>query len=122
MRHIGEPQDKLFPMAFFDGAAAESIGGAGGCIWINDQHYLSIKLGCGCNTNIRAELLALWALLYITKDIGLPYLHIFGDFSVIINWAKEESTLAIVNLEAWCVNTRTHLWISVMSIGNITKW
>jgi len=25
---------------------------------------------------------------------------------VIINWAKEESTLAIVNLEAWCDNTR----------------
>ena len=58
-RHIGEPPNKIFPMAFFDGAAAESIGGAGGCIWLNDQHYLSIKLGCGCNTNTRAELLAL---------------------------------------------------------------
>ena len=93
-------------MAFFDGAAVESIGGAGVCIWINDQHYISIKLGCGCNTNTRAELLSLWALLYIAKDIGLPYLHVFGDSSVIINWAKDESTLAIVNLEAWCDNTR----------------
>ena len=50
--------------------------------------------------------MALWASLYIAKDIGLPYLHIFGDSSVIINWEKDESTLAIVNLEAWCVNTR----------------
>ena len=44
--------------------------------------------------------------MYIAKDIGLPYLHVFGDSSVIINWENEESTLAIVNLEAWCDNTR----------------
>ena len=38
--------------------------------------------------------------------MGLPYLHIFGDSSVIINWEKGESTLDMVNLEAWCYNTR----------------
>ena len=85
VRHIGDPPAKKFPMDFFDGAATKSIGGAGVCIWINDQYFLSIKLGCGCSTNTRAELLALWASLYIAKDIGLPYLHIFGDSSVIIN-------------------------------------
>ena len=42
----------------------------------------------------------------MAKDIGLPYLHIFGDSSVIINWARNESTLSIVNLEAWCLNIR----------------
>ena len=85
IRHIGEPPNKLFPMAFFDGAAAESNVGAAVCIWINDHHYISIKLGCGCNTNTRVEQLSLWALLYIAKDIGLPYLHVFGDSAVIIN-------------------------------------
>ena len=59
VRLIGEPANKIFPMAFFDGAMAESIGGEGGCIWLNDQHYLSIKLGCGCSTSTRAKLLAL---------------------------------------------------------------
>ena len=63
-------------------------------------------LRCGSCTNTRAELLALWASLWVAKDIGLPYLHIFGDSSVIINWAKKESTLDMVNLEAWCYNTR----------------
>ena len=106
VRNIGDPPIKLFLMAFFDGAAADSTGGAGVCIWINEQHYLSIKLGSGHSTNTRAKLLALWALLYIAKDIGLPYLHVFGDSSVIINWAKAESTLAIMNLEAWCDNTK----------------
>ena len=50
--------------------------------------------------------MSLWASLYIAKDIGLPYLHIFGDYSVIINWAKDESTLTMVNLDAWCLDTR----------------
>ena len=40
----------------------------------------------------------------MAKDIGLPYLHIFGDSSVIINWARNESTLTMVNLETWCIN------------------
>ena len=64
------------------------------------------KLGCGSSTNTRAELLALWASLRVAKDIGLPYLHIFGDSSVIINWAKGVSTLYMVNLEAWCENSK----------------
>ena len=50
--------------------------------------------------------MALWASLYIAKDIELPHLHTFGDSSVIINWAKDESTLSMVNLDAWCLDTR----------------
>ena len=64
------------------------------------------KLGCGSSTNTRAELLALWASLRVAKDIGLPYLHIFGDSSMIINWENRESIVDMVNLEAWCYNTR----------------
>ena len=50
--------------------------------------------------------MAHWALLYFAKYIGLPYLHVFGDSSMIINWEKGESTLDMVNLEAWCNNTK----------------
>ena len=32
VRHIGVAPDKLFPMAYFDGAAAEYIGGEAVCI------------------------------------------------------------------------------------------
>ena len=105
IRIIGKPHVSKFPRIFLDGAVAKSIGGAGTCLWLNDHHLLAFKLGCGSSTNTRAELLALWASLRVTKDIGLPYLHIFGDSSVIINWEKQESTLDMVNLEAWCYNT-----------------
>ena len=61
-------------------------------------------MGCGKNTNTRAELMALWALLYFSEEIGLPMMHILGDSSVIINWAKGISTLTTLDLEAWCEN------------------
>ena len=93
-------------MVFFDGAAAKHIAGAGLCIWLNNHHQFAFKLGCGCSTNTREKLLALWASLRVSKDMGLPYLHIFGDSSVIINWSKGESTLDMVNLEAWCYNNK----------------
>ena len=93
-------------MGFFNGPATDLSGGAGVYIWISDTHHLSIKLGCGRSTNTRAELLALWALLYISKEICLPHIHIFGDSSVIINWAKDNSALSILNLEAWCVDIK----------------
>ena len=44
--------------------------------------------------------------MYISKEIVLPNLHIFGDSLVVINWAKEVSSLYIVSLEAWCNNIR----------------
>ena len=107
-------------MSFFDGAAAKNLWGAGICLWLNDFHLLAFKLGCGSCTNTRAELLALWASLRVAKDIGLPYLHIFGDSSVIINWAKRESTLDMVNLEAWCLNTRilmsSFMWVDLSHV------
>ena len=82
-------------MDLFDGAIVDSKGGVGVCIWINEQHFIEMKLGYDLNTNTRVELLALWALLSIAKDIGFPYLHIFGDSSVIINWAKDNPLLLL---------------------------
>ena len=37
---IGPKPQKVFPCAFFDGAAAEKIGGAGYVIYLNDNHFL----------------------------------------------------------------------------------
>ena len=68
------------------------------------------------------ELLALWASLYMAKDIGLPYLHIFGDSLVIINWARNESTLSMVNLEAWCLNIRQLIsWFTFVDFSHVFR-
>ena len=75
-------------------------------IHLNASYSIIFSLGCGSSTNTRAELLALWDLLYIAKEIRMPYLHVFGDSSVVINREKEVSSLSIMSLEAWCVNIR----------------
>ena len=59
IRNFGPKPQKVFPCAFFDGAAAKKIGGAGFVIYLNENHFLSFSLGCGCSTNTRVELLAL---------------------------------------------------------------
>ena len=117
-RNIGPPPRTRFPVAFFDGVVVASLGGAGIVIWLNDHHLFSITLGCGPSTNTRVELLALWALLSVAKDFGLPYLYVFSDSLVIRNWVNGDSSLNMVNLDAWCYNTKmllsafTHVDIS----------
>ena len=46
-RNIGDPPPKQFSMDFFAGATADSNGGVGVCIWISEQHFIEMKLGCG---------------------------------------------------------------------------
>ena len=61
-------------------------------------------MGCGHNTNTGSKLLALWALLFFAKEIGIPTLHVFGDSLVIINWANDKASLSALDLDGWCVN------------------
>ena len=61
-------------------------------------------MGCGLNTNTRAELLALWVLQHIAKEIGIPTLHVYGDSYVIINWSNDKATLTTLILDARCDN------------------
>ena len=74
---------------------------------LNDSHFLSFSLGCGKSTNTRAELLALWALLDVSKLLGIPLQTIYGDSLVIINWANRISSLDSSSLKHWCEDIRS---------------
>ena len=82
------------------------IGGVGFYLLIGSSHYLCIKMGCGQSTNTRFELLALWTLLAVAKELDLPSLHVFGDSTAIINWANQKAALTSLNLDGWCHNIR----------------
>ena len=85
-------------LVFFYEASTNKIGGIGVHLLISKNHFYCIKMGCGLSTNTRSELLALWVLLVFTKNIGLPYLHIRGDSSAIINWFNERAVLSALKL------------------------
>ena len=63
-------------------------------------------MGDGTCTNTKAELIALWDLLSVTKMMGIPYLNVFGDSAVIINWEKGNVALNPSDLSHWCMDTR----------------
>ena len=80
-------------------------------IHLSGLQCLNFSLGCGSSTNTRSELLALWALLVVTKHMGIPLLTIFGDSLVIISWANRLSSLNSPNLSHWCEDIRSMLQI-----------
>ena len=73
--------DKSFACGFFYGSAAgePKICGAGGMLYISDEHYFSYKDGLGLGTNNYAELCALKLLLYLARRNSLAKIHIFDD-------------------------------------------
>ena len=98
IRNIGPGPMLVYPYGFLEGVAVDCLGGVGFFLALSNVHSLKFTLGCGQSTNTRAELLALWALLVVEKDMGLPSLHIFGDSFVIINWENNMASLDSLNL------------------------
>ena len=56
-----------YASGFFDGATNRHLGGGGCILYISELHFYKPKIGCGRSTNTRAELLALWALLFFVS-------------------------------------------------------
>ena len=101
-RDIGPGPSLTYPCGFFYGAFVDSTGGVGFYLHLNETHSYEFVLGAGLSTNTRVELIGLWALLHTSQMMGLPKIQIFGDSSVIINWAKGTASLSPPNLTHWC--------------------
>ena len=111
-----------YPVGFFDGASANKTRGVGVHIILSNEHYFHLKLGCGLSTNTRSELLSLWVLLVFAKLIGLPYLHIRGDSSTIINWFNGKAALETFELAGWCHEIMTlHSYFSHLETAHVYR-
>ena len=77
-------------------------GGAGFILFLSNSHSIQFSLGCGNSTNTKSELLALWAILSVSKNLGIPLHSIFGDSLVIITWASGKGSLNLPHLIHWC--------------------
>ena len=108
-KNIGPTPQLFYPSGYFDGAAAKELGGAGFVLHLSNLHFIAFSLGCGSSANTRAELLALWALLVVSKIMGIPLQTIYGDSLVIINWANRISSLDSPFLYHWCKDIRSLL-------------
>ena len=99
---IQQPSFTLgWPIGYFEGAAQEGYCGAGFVIKMISHEIIKGWMKAGCGTNSRAELMALWDLLYVAKKFGLKQSSIAGDSQMIIGWAKGESDFQALLLEHW---------------------
>ena len=89
----------------FDGAEQGGICGGGGTLTLAHNHFIQFWLGMGQGTNMKAELLALWALLRIAKDRHIEDLSILGDSKVIIDWARKKHFLQVNKIFGWSSRT-----------------
>ena len=83
-RVIGLPPTTSYPCGYFDGAAAKNIRGAGFVLYLSSSYSIHFSMGRGKSSNTKYELMALWALLSVSKIMGIPLLSIYGDSLVII--------------------------------------
>lgn len=90
-----------FPYGFFYGATETGVCGAGMVIFLSPDHYFHLNMRARSGSNTRAELVALWGLLYFTMDMGIVLTHIFGDSQCIIDWAHGNSILRPILLKYW---------------------
>jgi len=63
----------------FDGAAQSGRCGGGGNITFHEGRIYHFKVGLGAGTNNRAELLSLWALLWLAKRLDCDEMLVLGD-------------------------------------------
>ena len=54
-RRIGDGQDIRVATGFFNGVAAQGMGGVGAVIYISQTHYYHLRFSYGRSTNMRVE-------------------------------------------------------------------
>ena len=80
--------DKTKPWGFFDRSASGNLHlcGAGGILYLKEDHYFTFKVGLGLGTNNLAELYAMKLLLILDLDKQITKIQVFGDSMLVINW------------------------------------
>ena len=78
---VEENIDKSSPWGYFDGSVVgvPQLCGVGGLLYINDDHYVTFKVGLGSGTNNLAEIFSLKLLLTLALEKQISNMQIFGD-------------------------------------------
>jgi ribonuclease HI len=98
---IAHPHDST--VACFDGAtlANGKCSGAGGIIKTSVSTVYRWYFNCGEGTNTKAELMGVWATLFLANHLSIHKLQILGDSKVIIDWLNKKSELRACAIEGW---------------------
>jgi len=89
------------PIGFFDGVATYVNSGIGIVIKHSTSHCHRGDMAIGTGSNTRAELLALWGLMFLSHYLNLQDVIIAGDSKVVVDWFNGKAILNVLILQAW---------------------
>lgn len=101
LKKIVEPDlDKSIPPGYFDGTSQGHPAwcGAGAVLLISANHLYNIRYAPGRGSNTKAELSALWALLFMVNSLNLRKVQIPGYSYVVVEWVIGKGELQVVGL------------------------
>jgi ribonuclease HI len=90
-------------VGWFDGSATgdSQNNSAGGVICINQNYLIKWSFNTGVGTNNKAELMAVWTTLFLSKILNLQTIQIIGDSKLVIDWCNGSGSLHSRALEGW---------------------
>jgi ribonuclease HI len=62
---------------------------------------------CGSGTNTKAELVGVWASLFLANLLDIRQLQMMGDSKVVIEWMQRKGNLLATKIEGWKRRVRT---------------
>jgi ribonuclease HI len=89
------------PIGFFDGADTGFSSGVGIMLKLSNSHFFKANLAIGTDTNIKAELVGLWGLLFFSLKFQILDLMVVGDSKVVLDWFVGISSLNVLSLQCW---------------------
>jgi ribonuclease HI len=80
---------------WFDGAALLNglQSGVGRMLRINEHSTCKWTLNCGPGSNIREEILGVWATLTLSSRLNITELQFFGDSRIVIDWLNRKGNM-----------------------------
>ena len=105
-------------MGFVYGVKQEGVCGVGMLLKINSKFEFKCYMRAGRGTNSRAELLALWGILFIAKKWMIKDNLIVADSQVMISWAMGVENLQSLLLAPWMMKVRA----LILNFSGILFW
>ena len=77
----------------FDGAPQDGVCGIGMVLFIKQDHFINLWMRTGLGINTKAQLIALWGLLWFSRKRCILDIHIVGDSKVVIDWVYDSKVV-----------------------------
>lgn len=112
----------VYPSGYFDGASQDHKCGCRFIIYIHPELSYHVHWGAGFGINTKAEVMALWGLLWSTKFLDIQNIHVLGDSKTVVDYVGAQANIHKSSLQGW-LNQIKQIWSSLNhpSIQHISR-